>query len=62
MTQHKALAGLLIASIGAGLTAALAFTQAGTTWHLGLTIAVAVLTPAATYLGVFLTPNRVDGS
>jgi fatty acid desaturase len=58
MTQHKALAGLLIASAGAGLTAALAFTQAGTPWHLGITIALAVLTPAATYLGVYLTPNR----
>jgi hypothetical protein len=62
MTQHKALAGLLIASAGAGLTAALAFTPAGTQWHLFLTIAIAVLTPAATYLGVYLTPNRVEPS
>lgn len=57
-TQHKAIVGLIIASVGSAITAALAFTTAGDPWNVGLTIAAAAITPLATYLGVFWTSNK----
>lgn len=57
-TQHKAIVGLIVASLGSAITAALAYTTQGDPWNVGLTVAGAALTPLATYLGVYFTENR----
>lgn len=53
-TQAKALVGLLVASIGSGITAAMTLYPDARE----LAIVLAVLTPVATYLGVYWTPNK----
>ena len=57
MTNNKAVIGLLIATIGSGITTALAFQAAGSMTFIILTIIAAALTPLATYYGVYRTAN-----
>jgi hypothetical protein len=58
MANTKALIGLLIASLGSGITTALAFQIPNSATFIILTITVAVLTPVATYLGVYGATNN----
>lgn len=58
MTNAKAIVGLLIAALGAGGTAALAFADPGSPVFAALTIGLAALTPIATYLGVYAVSNK----
>lgn len=58
MTAHKAWTALVIASIGAGITAALGFAAPDSTEFMVLTIIAAVLTPIATAFGVYEIPNK----
>lgn len=57
MTNTKALIGLLIASLGSGITTALAFQIPNSVTFITLTIIAAVLTPVATYFGVYGATN-----
>jgi hypothetical protein len=58
MTNTKAIIGLLVSTIGAGLTAALAFAIPNGQEFIYLTIAAAVLTPVGTYFGVYGVANN----
>ena len=58
---QKAVAGLVIAAVGAGITAALAsgdIFPLDAAWQFGLTIAAAVLTPLGVAVGVYQTANK----
>lgn len=57
---QKAVAGLVIAAVGSGITAALGFGAfpLDPAWQFGLTIAGAVLTPIGVAFGVYATTNK----
>jgi hypothetical protein len=56
-TQAKAIIGLVVASIGSAITAAMVLYPDTRE----LAIVSAALTPIATYLGVYWTPNTPKG-